>query len=692
MFGIKGKINLAFLSVIILASAGITIFSYRKSSAELKTAVDTGNMSLARATASDVFNVNDREFKQLQALSKLSLIRDPDVDLHEKWEYINSCITDVDGYIGMAIYDENGVGWTTTEKYTDLHDREYLQVSMGGEQCIMDPNWSAINGQLSTFYAFPVYDEDGMQIAEVVSVLDSTELCRTVENITVGIYDHPFVINVRTGKYVATYDVDPVIEGKSVYDGISDGFKSIVDRICNGEDVGTDVYYDEIVGEKYSVAYYPVYDSDWVVICRAPYSDFYSGISELFYSMVIIALIALVIAFIVGMFVVNVAIKPLNNVGVAIKEIASGDADLTRRLDVGTHDEIGHLASGFNDFTEKLHSIVSELKDSKDDLHLYGEQLGAMVQDNADFLGKMVDSIKGVNEEISNQHNKVDDSVGAADTISQAVETLRDLLQKQEQGVEQASTAVTQMIGNITSVSNSVEKMAVEFTNLQNDVDKGIAQQHEVNIQIQEIESQSKMLNEANKVISSIASETNLLAMNAAIEAAHAGDAGKGFAVVADEIRKLSETSAAESKKISAQLKGILGAISGVVDASSLSDRSFTAVADKIQGTGNLVREIKLAMEEQSQGSKQIGEALSYMNDATAQVRTASDGVDKSRQGIVSNIDSLKMSSDVVKNQVESMSGNIKKMEESDNSLLNITTSINGSIYRIGSQIDQFKV
>lgn len=692
MFGIKGKINLAFLSVIILASAGITIFSYRKSSAELKTAVDTGNMSLARATASDVFNVNDREFKQLQALSKLSVIRDPDVDFHEKWKLINSCITDVEGYIGMAIYDENGVGWTTTEKYTDLHEREYLQVSMGGEQCIMDPNWSAINGQLSTFYAVPVYDEDGEQIAEVVSVLDSTELCRTVENITVGIYDHPFVINVRTGKYVATYDVDPVVEGKSVYDGISDGFKSIVDRICNGEDVGTDVYYDEIVGEKYSVAYYPVYDSDWVVICRAPYSDFYSGISELFYSMVIIALIALVIAFIVGMFVVNVAIKPLNNVGVAIKEIASGDADLTRRLKVGTQDEIGHLASGFNDFTEKLHSIVSELKDSKDDLHLYGEQLGAMVQDNADFLGKMVDSIKGVNEEISNQHNKVDDSVGAADTISQAVETLRDLLQKQEQGVEQASTAVTQMIGNITSVSNSVEKMAVEFTNLQNDVDKGIAQQHEVNIQIQEIESQSKMLNEANKVISSIASETNLLAMNAAIEAAHAGDAGKGFAVVADEIRKLSETSAAESKKISAQLKGILGAISGVVDASSLSDRSFTAVADKIQGTGNLVREIKLAMEEQSQGSKQIGEALSYMNDATAQVRTASDGVDKSRQGIVSNIDSLKMSSDVVKNQVESMSGNIKKMEESDNSLLNITTSINGSIYRIGSQIDQFKV
>ena len=692
MLGIKGKINLAFMSVILFASAGIVIFSYRKSSNELKTAVDTGNMALARATASDVFNVNDGEFKQLMALSKLSVIQDPNVDLHDKWELVNSCIRDVDGYIGMGFYDENGVGWTTTGEYKDLHEREYLDLSMNGENALMDPNWSAINGQLCTFYAVPVYDEDGIQIGEVVSVLDSSNLCRTVENITVGIYDHPFVMNVRTGKYVATHDLDPIVEGRSVYDGISEGFKVIVDRICGGEDVGTDVYYDEIADAKYSVAYYPVYNSDWVVVCRAPYSDFYSGITVLFHSMIVIALIALVIAFVVGIFVVNFAIKPLKKVGSAIKEIASGEADLTKRLPVGTKDEIGNLASGFNDFTEKLQAIVSELKDSKEDLHVYGEQLGKMVQDNADFLGEMVTSIQGVNNEISNQNDKVDDSVLAADQISKSVQTLRELLQKQEQGVEQASAAVTQMIGNIGSVSNSVEKMAGEFESLQVDVDKGISQQHEVNNQIQEIESQSKMLNEANKVISSIASETNLLAMNAAIEAAHAGDAGKGFAVVADEIRKLSETSAAESKKISAQLKGILGAISGVVDASSLSDRSFTAVAEKIQGTGNLVREIKHAMEEQSEGSKQIGDALSYMNDATAQVRSASDGVDQSRQGIVSNIGSLKASSDVVKSQVGVMSANIKNMEDSDNSLLTITTSINGSIYRIGSQIDQFKV
>ena len=97
-------------------------------------------------------------------------------------------------------------------------------------------------------------------------------------------------------------------------------------------------------------------------------------------------------------------------------------------------------------------------------------------------------------------------------------------------------------------------------------------------------------------------------------------------------------------------------------------------------------------MEEQSEGSKQIGEALSYMNDATTQVRSASDGVDTARQGIVGDVTALGQSSDVVKDLVGHMSEEVKHIEEDDDNLMNIATSINGTIYRIGTQIDQFKV
>ncbi len=694
MISLRKKINGSMMLVVLLASACIVLFSWKKSSKELFKAVETGNLNLAHATASDIYNINDREFKMLETLANLDSIRftsNSKESMHDKWQLINSATGGNKKYLGMAIYNEQGIGWTTTEKWSDLHDREYLAKSMTGVSAIMDPNWSPVNGNLSTFYAKPFHDKNGKQIGEVVAVLDSTDLCKTVASIKVGHNSHPIVINAKTGKYVAHSDEQIVKDGKSITDDTSKGFAPIINRIQNGE-TGSAVFFDEIAKKKMSVAFQPIQNCDWAVICLAPYSDFFSGIWQLFANMIFIALISLIVAFIVGLLVINIAIQPLNHVSSAIDGIASGEADLTRRLDVQGKDEIAQLAKGFNFFTDKLHTIITELKGSKEDLNSYGERLGNMVQENASFLDAMVSSIKGVNTEIHNQHEKVNSSVSAVGEISESVEQLRDMIQKQISSVEQASTAVSQMISNVGSVSISTEKLAQDYTSFQSDVGKGIQQQQEVSKKIQLIVEQSKTLNEANKAISTIASQTNLLAMNAAIEAAHAGDAGNGFAVVSDEIRKLSETSANESKKIASQLKDIRNSIEAVLKASELSDKFFSVVVGKLKGTGDLVLEIKSSMEEQKEGSKQINDALGTMNEATAHVRSASEDVDKSRQGIIGDVQSLKQSSDQVKVQVEKMQDNIKKMEEDDDSLLNIATAINGSIYRIGSQIDRFKI
>ena len=236
----------------------------------------------------------------------------------------------------------------------------------------------------------------------------------------------------------------------------------------------------------------------------------------------------------------------------------------------------------------------------------------------------------------------------------------------------------------------AVKMLDVLLDTLKDNVENGIKQQTEVNERIKQIEAKSKMLSEANTVISSIASQTNLLAMNAAIEAAHAGEAGKGFAVVADEIRKLSENSSTQSKNIGMQLKEILNGISGVVHSSNQATDAFGIVMSKTDSTSNLVHEIELAMAEQSEGSKQIGDSLSYLNDATLQVRTGSNDVDNARQEIIGEVQELETSSASVSDYIQKMEEHVKHIETSNGSLMDIATSISSSIHKIGTQIDKF--
>jgi len=198
---------------------------------------------------------------------------------------------------------------------------------------------------------------------------------------------------------------------------------------------------------------------------------------------------------------------------------------------------------------------------------------------------------------------------------------LNGQLETQSAAITESSAAIEQMIANTRSVSNTLSRNAQSVKDLQESAAVGQSGLNEVAEDFKEIARESESLLEINSVMQNIASQTNLLSMNAAIEAAHAGESGRGFAVVADEIRKLAESSSRQSKTIGGVLKKIKGSIDKITKSTENVMNKFEAIDGGVKTVAEQEHGILNAMEEQSAGSTQIMQAIAQVNDITGQVK-----------------------------------------------------------------------
>jgi methyl-accepting chemotaxis protein len=248
------------------------------------------------------------------------------------------------------------------------------------------------------------------------------------------------------------------------------------------------------------------------------------------------------------------------------------------------------------------------------------------------------------------------------------------------------------MLANIASVTQTLVKNADNVQILTTAAESGRTDLHAVVNDIQEIARESEGLLEINAMMQNIASQTNLLSMNAAIEAAHAGESGKGFAVVADEIRKLAETSGEQAKTTS----GVLKKIKESVDKISLSTeevmRKFEAIDEGVRTVSTQEENIRGAMAEQSEGSKQVLEAVNELNDVTRKVQSGSGEMLSGSRQIIQESTNLGRISQEIANSMNEMTLGTQQISTAMNRVNDVSGQNKESIAALAAEVEKFKV
>lgn len=330
---------------------------------------------------------------------------------------------------------------------------------------------------------------------------------------------------------------------------------------------------------------------------------------------------------------IKAILRRLKVVSKKIEEVSAGVYSNTELL-VPSRDEFGLLVNDINTFVKNTRSIVSGVHDSVEESKTSMDVLEEKISNSNNAIKRALQEISLIEGEIINQSAGVEETQSTILQISNLIKTQKDGVESLVASITQASASIEEMVANIRSVTEILKKNSVSVNELGTAASEGQKIVENAVAGSKRIYEESEGLLEASAIIKHIAEQTNMLAMNAAIEAAHAGEAGKGFAVVADEIRKLAEDSSAQSLTITSRLKELGTSITAVTENTQQVEQHFDTIFELSQSVQNQEQVIMHAMEEQSAGSGQVLDAVEAINDTINTVNDSSSSISQGSKEI----------------------------------------------------------
>ena len=597
----------------------------------------------------------------------------------------------------VMYFDKDTVTQAVTENLLGSYTVSdwYLNSLTTGKDQQFDPYFSKVSSGdeiLVTTFTVPLKNRDNKTVGVFGIDLALTDLAKELDNLK--LYETGYGSLISSSGVIVTH------KDKSLVGTVKKDFDTLLnnrDSVMVGSDQNIRSFEQIENGTNMFAMLTPIIiDSGfepWYLLCTVPRSEVYKAVIKGAIIMAAMLILSIILIVSVLSIIITGKLRPLTHVTSALRQVISyGKGDLTVRLPVFGNDEITEIAVSFNDTIAKIGASIQAVSTNSNMMEAIGNELASNMTETAGAVNEISANIDGVKQQAMIQAASVTETAATVEEIVRTIKQLNTGIEAQVSSVAQSSSSIEQMVANIASMGQTLGKTDSVIKDLTAATGDGKATLVTSNAVTRKIAEESGSLMEASSVIQHIASQTNLLAMNAAIEAAHAGEAGKGFAVVADEIRKLAEDSAAQGKTITTTLKTLSGEIEILSASSKTVEEKFNAIFTLAEQVKDMSARLTEAMREQENGSKEVLTAIKNINTVTVEVQASSQEMLKGGEGVADEMKKLDNLTHIITNSMNEMAAGAVQINNAVQEVNDITQKTKQGIENLTGEVAQFKV